>query len=238
MNGKAIGSHQSANVTSVEWLTPPELIKSLGSFDLDPCSPVNRPWPTAALHYTIEDNGLLQQWLGRVWLNPPYGRLMTPWLKMISEHGNGLCLIFNRTDRNDVQDHCLAKADSMFLFRQRLHFYTVNGVRMKSNGGAPNVLFAYGENNCEAIERAGLKGSHVPLNASRYIVIGITQSWRYVVSIAFSKFDGEAPLQAIYKIVEEIAPEKTSKNQFYKEKIRQVVQLNYQRVKKGTYTKI
>ena len=29
-----------------EWLTPPEIIKSLGEFDLDPCSPINRPWAT------------------------------------------------------------------------------------------------------------------------------------------------------------------------------------------------
>lgn len=32
-----------------EWLTPPEIVQSLGSFDLDPCSPIARPWPFAAL---------------------------------------------------------------------------------------------------------------------------------------------------------------------------------------------
>ena len=37
------------------WLTPPSIITSLGEFDLDPCSPINRPWPTAKEHYTIED---------------------------------------------------------------------------------------------------------------------------------------------------------------------------------------
>lgn len=41
-----------------EWLTPPELLAKLGDFDLDPCSPINRPWPTAANHYTIEDDGI------------------------------------------------------------------------------------------------------------------------------------------------------------------------------------
>ena len=34
-----------------EWLTPPELLAKLGQFDLDPCAPVNRPWPTATHHY-------------------------------------------------------------------------------------------------------------------------------------------------------------------------------------------
>ena len=54
----AIGSHQSANMKTDEWLTPPEIIKALGPFDLDPCSPINRPWDTARKHYTIENNGL------------------------------------------------------------------------------------------------------------------------------------------------------------------------------------
>ena len=38
-----------------EWLTPPYVIEALGSFDLDPCSPIKRPWPTAKEHYTILD---------------------------------------------------------------------------------------------------------------------------------------------------------------------------------------
>jgi hypothetical protein len=34
-----------------EWLTPPEIITSLGMFDLDPCTPSVRPWDTAKKHY-------------------------------------------------------------------------------------------------------------------------------------------------------------------------------------------
>ena len=30
-----------------EWLTPPYVLDALGEFDLDPCSPVVRPWDTA-----------------------------------------------------------------------------------------------------------------------------------------------------------------------------------------------
>ena len=52
----------------------PEIVSALGPFDLDPCSPVNRPWPTAAQHFTVRDDGLAQAWHGRVWCNPPFGR--------------------------------------------------------------------------------------------------------------------------------------------------------------------
>lgn len=50
-----------------EWLTPPEIIKALGTFDLDPCSPIHRPWPTATNHYTVENDGFNLPWYGRVW---------------------------------------------------------------------------------------------------------------------------------------------------------------------------
>ena len=50
-----------------EWLTPPEIIKSLGIFDLDPCSPCNRPWDTAFKHYTKEVY-LNQKQMGALWL--------------------------------------------------------------------------------------------------------------------------------------------------------------------------
>jgi hypothetical protein len=47
-----------------EWLTPKSIIDALGEFDLDPCSPVVRPWNTAKKHLTIEDDGLLTDWGG------------------------------------------------------------------------------------------------------------------------------------------------------------------------------
>ena len=56
---------------SDEWLTPPDIIRALGPFDLDPCSPGVRPWDMATKHYTVADDGLYRPWVGRVWLNPP-----------------------------------------------------------------------------------------------------------------------------------------------------------------------
>jgi hypothetical protein len=70
-----MGSHQSARSETDVWLTPPAIIEALGgasSFDLDPCASSDRPWPTARRHYTVEDNGLILPWFGRVWMNPPY----------------------------------------------------------------------------------------------------------------------------------------------------------------------
>ena len=83
-----MGNEKSVGDTEV-WLTPPYVLDALGDFDLDPCSPLNRPWDTAKNHYTVEDDGLIQPWYGRVWLNPPYGRAMTPWLEKMANYDGG-----------------------------------------------------------------------------------------------------------------------------------------------------
>ena len=41
--------------TSDDWLTPPEIIHALGTFDLDPATPLVMPWLTATNRFTIAD---------------------------------------------------------------------------------------------------------------------------------------------------------------------------------------
>lgn len=143
-----------------EWLTPPEIIEALGSFDLDPCSPVDRPWDTAAKHYTIEDDGLAQRWEGRVWLNPPYGPQTWKWLERLAQHGNGIALTFARTETEGFFKSAW-RADALLFFKGRLHFYWPDGTRAKGNAGGPSVLLAFGEANVEALRRSGIQGALV-----------------------------------------------------------------------------
>lgn len=152
----SIGGHQSACAMKDEWLTPPHVLAALGPFDLDPCSPINRPWPTAAKHYTVEDNGLCQPWHGRVWCNPPYGTQAAHWLHRMAQHGNGVALIFARTETRMFFDHVWARADAVLFIEGRLHFHHVDGRRAEANGGAPSCLVAYGEENAQALQRCGL----------------------------------------------------------------------------------
>lgn len=61
-----------------EWYTPKRYIDAaravLGEIDLDPasCSQANET-VKAKKYFDLNTNGLIQQWSGRVWLNPPYG---------------------------------------------------------------------------------------------------------------------------------------------------------------------
>ena len=160
---KGIGSHQSANMGKDEWLTPPEIIDALGNFDLDPCAPVCRPWRTAAKHYTVVDDGLAQEWTGRVWCNPPYGLEAAAWLAKLAEHGDGVALIFARTETKMFFDFVWGKASAVLFLYGRLHFHHVNGDRAKANAGAPSVLVAYGQDNVTALQISGIQGKLITL---------------------------------------------------------------------------
>lgn len=158
-----MGGHHSHASLKEEWLTPPEIIRALGTFDLDPCAPVVRPWDTANVHHTINDNGLSRAWYGRVWCNPPYGDKTAIWLERLADHGNGIALIFARTETRMFFDQVWGKASGLLFLEGRLHFHHVDGRRAAANAGAPSVLVAYGSNNAKTLCECGLAGHYVPL---------------------------------------------------------------------------
>jgi hypothetical protein len=160
---KGMSGHQSAHMCTDEWLTPPEIIKALGEFDLDPCSPITRPWPTAKLHYTVENNGLALPWKGRVWLNPPYGQEGAKWLRKLVLHGNGIALIFARTETRMFSSSVWNSADAILFLQGRLFFHYVDGRKATANAGAPSCLVAYGNSNVDALRQSGLAGKLITL---------------------------------------------------------------------------
>jgi hypothetical protein len=156
-----MGSHQSARMDKDEWLTPPEIIKALGPFDLDPCAPEVRPWDMATHHFTVRDLGLIKPWAGRVWLNPPYGTQTGLWLQRLAEHGNGIALTFARTETEMFFSQVWHKADALLFIEGRLYFYHVDGTRAAANSGAPSVLIAYGKENTDKLKTSGLRGAYL-----------------------------------------------------------------------------
>lgn len=234
-----MGKNLNINTTNEEnWLTPPALIKSLGTFDLDPCSPIVRPWDTAKHHYTIDDNGLLMPWFGRVWCNPPYGKYMGQFLHKMALHNDGIALIFARTDTVAFQEYIFPHAESIFFMRGRITFHNLDGTPASGNGGAPSVLISYGESNSDAIDSSGLRGHHVSLKPKVFIAgiaLDSNKTWRVIVGECLEELDKEATLSDIYETVLKLAPEKVRKNQNYKAKIRQTCQLHFDRISKATY---
>lgn len=141
---------------SDEWLTPPDILRALGTFDLDPCSPINRPWDTASQHFNVNDDGLSQEWNGRVWLNPPFGREAVKWLRKMANHKNGIALVPARTETAMFYETIWPCADAILFLKGRPHFHRVDGIRASFNSGAPICLIAFGIANVMALEQSKL----------------------------------------------------------------------------------
>lgn len=159
-----LSGYQSGGFTRETWLTPRHVIQALGAFDLDPCAaPSPRPWPTAARHIELPDDGFATEWTGRVWCNPPYGAEASRWLDKLATHGNGIALVFARVDTAMFHEQVWPRAHGILFLRGRITFCDPHGMPAKTNGGAPSCLIAYGANNADVLAARPLPGHWVPL---------------------------------------------------------------------------
>jgi hypothetical protein len=128
-------NHKGATDT---WLTPLSIVTNLGgNFDLDPCGYVGHA--TAKTVFT--SNGDTQKWFGRVWLNPPYSEVGR-WLDMLADHGNGIALVFARTDTRWAQKH-FKKANQVFFLKGRIKFLN-SKFEESTNAGHGSMFLNYG----------------------------------------------------------------------------------------------
>ena len=216
------------------WLTPPNIIQSLGPFDLDPCTPAVMPWETARERYSPPQDGLALPWFGRVWPNPPYGRETGHWLSRLEEHGEGTALIFARTDTSWFFEHIWGVADALMFLKGRLFFHLPDGTKGGYSGGAPSVLAAYGQDDMDRLAASGLDGAFVALpNRTQVLILG-ERSWLEELKALFAQIGQEMNLSTVYKLMRQHP--KSKRNRHWQEKIRQILQgRHFERVSRGTY---
>lgn len=224
--GLGFRGHSGKSQTN-EWLTPPSVIAALGgaeSFDLDPSSPVVRPWPTARYHYTEADNGLLLPWFGRVFLNPPYSNpLIGQFLERMARHDCGVALIFARTETEAFFRHVWGGASALLFLEGRLSFHRVDGSRAPGNAGAPSVLCAYGQDDAEVLGDCDIAGQFVPLKLPRsFAVLALNSTWPEVVTSWLREQAGPVRLADLYRALQRHPKARGNPN--YPAKIRQVLQ--------------
>jgi hypothetical protein len=97
-------------------------------------------------------------WEGRVWLNPPYGKETIKWVKKLAAHGDGIALIFARTDTKMFQEIVFPNMSGILFLEKRLSFCKGDGTIYPGNAGAPSVLVAFGKENAQILRACGLKG--------------------------------------------------------------------------------
>ncbi len=160
-----LGERRTANRhKSVEWYTPSWVFDALGmTFDLDPASPHDMETAVpATTKYTVFDDGLKKPWFGRVWMNPPYGPTTGLWVSRMAAHGNGIALVFSRTDAVWCQE-AMRSANAMLFVAGRIQFVHGNENRhKKARCGAGTVMFAFGSECAIALQRLSDRGVFIP----------------------------------------------------------------------------
>jgi DNA N-6-adenine-methyltransferase (Dam) len=148
--------HEASVSNSVEWYTPPWLFAALGlEFDLDPASPIGGlAWVPAKRQLSVIEDGLRQPWRGRVWLNAPYGPGVERWLDRLAEHGDGIALVFNRSDARWWQ-RVIPRATAVCFVSGRIRFVRSDGDE-RGHPGAPSALVAFGLRCALALSESGL----------------------------------------------------------------------------------
>lgn len=135
-----------ASSATDKWETPKDLFDRLDAvhhFTLDVCADVANA--KCDKFYTKEQNGLTQTWDGVVWMNPPYGKTISMWMRKayeVAKRGEAtvVCLVPARTDTAWWHDY--AMRGQIEFIRGRLRF---GG--SKSNAPFPSaiVVFCKGE---------------------------------------------------------------------------------------------
>lgn len=139
------------------WITPKYITEALGEFDLDPCAHTDMPWQHAKRQFTIEDDGLRQEWTGRVWLNPPFNRFQIErWMKKMVEHENGIMLISAACETERFYKYVWGNACGVLFMDHRPYFRLPDGSKGKSNSGQTICLIAYDDANLEALYKSRL----------------------------------------------------------------------------------
>lgn len=241
LHGPFTGMHARADRTD-EWLTPPWILDALGgagSFDLDPCAPLEQPWPTARRTYTLLDNGLLLPWDGRVWLNPPYHRrTIGRWLGRMAAHGRGTALIFARTDTDAFHRFVWQACTALLFLAGRLDFHRPDGSIPRtraSNSGAPAVLVAYGVVDADVLAATTIAGQFVPLRIARSVIAAaLAPTWREAIQAWFASRPGPIALADLYRAFAHHP--KARGNRHVAAKIRQTLQKGpFERVGNGLW---
>lgn len=108
------------------WETPQDFFDKqseiYGPFDLDVCA--NKENAKCTKYFDKDQDGLKQEWIGKCWMNPPYGREIGKWMKKAYESSlqgaTVVCLIPSRTDTKWWHDWA-SKGEITFV-RGRLKF--------------------------------------------------------------------------------------------------------------------
>lgn len=126
--------HVSFNSGNNEWYTPANIIESarkvLGIISLDPASSeIANETVKAEKFFTAEDDGLVHDWEGNIWLNPPYSSgLIEKFVdKLLSSNFQQAIVLVNNATDTEWFSRLANKAAAIVFPKGRVKFYKPDG---------------------------------------------------------------------------------------------------------------
>ena len=138
-------------ITNDDWYTPRWIFDTLEvEFDLDVAAPPGGvPWIPAQRVLTKAEDGLLADWEGRIWMNPPFSKT-EPWVRKFVAHRQGIALL--PLGKNKWSDELWASDAHYVLLPSSLKFQkngTPTGMMMSA------VLVTFEDSLIAALSRIG-----------------------------------------------------------------------------------
>lgn len=152
MYGETNKAYSDQKKWSNTYLTDPKLLEQLGHFDTDPCVHTEMPWPTANTMYNINDDGLKQEWKGRVFMNPPYRNVMV-WAKKFAQCEAGVALLNGRSTETKATQTIMRASHSIWFPEGRLSFFKPDGTRWEQKW-FPSLLIGLTKEDTKTFELA------------------------------------------------------------------------------------
>ena len=129
-----LGTDTRTDDAGDSWGTPPEWIalarQVMGGIDVDPATNIHaQETVQAKIHYTAQDSGLEHEWVGRVWMNPPYSQpLIGQFIdKLIEEirakRCTQACVLVNNTTDTAAGQKMLAACSAALFVAGRVPFH-------------------------------------------------------------------------------------------------------------------
>jgi hypothetical protein len=157
------------------WQTPSSITEMIGEIDLDPCAGVDTS--IGETNYSLEngEDGLEEDWFGRVFVNPPFSNKSAFLQKAIDEVENTDCIFVLTPDSTDVKSwwhtYIAAEADYIWFSEGRVsyivphshadEFDKYEGGEQANSPTFGTAISVFGEPGEETIERMKERGQLV-----------------------------------------------------------------------------